>query len=185
MKNLKFLTLVFLLTLFTTACSDDDDVIPTPVNEDEVITTLTVTLSPIGMGSDVILKTQDLDGNGPDLPVVTVSGSLIPGITYSGVIELLNETEDPAEDITEEVKEEDDEHQFFYTIGEGLDLTTTYTSFDGDGNPLGTEFTIDTGAASTGNLTFTLRHEPTKPNMGLSSAGGETDIEARFNVTIE
>jgi hypothetical protein len=131
------------------------------------------------------LKTQDLDGDGPNAPVVTVSGNLTSGVTYNGVIVLLNETESPAENITTEVKEEDDEHQFFYTIGSGLNATTTYTSFDGDGNNLGTEFTLTAGAASSGNLTFTLRHEPTKPNTGLSDAGGETDIEATFNVAIQ
>jgi hypothetical protein len=30
-----------------------------------------------------------------------------------------------------------------------------------------------------------LRHEPTKPNEGLSDAGGETDIEATFSVIIQ
>ena len=39
---------------------------------------------------------------------------------YSGSIVLLNETEDPAENMTEEIEEEDLAHQFFYTIGSGL-----------------------------------------------------------------
>ena len=54
-----------------------------------------------------------------------------------------------------------------------------------DGNPLGTEFSLDAGDASTGTLTFTLRHEPKKPNDGLADAGGETDISATFPVEIE
>jgi len=185
MKNFKFLTLALFSLIFVTACSNDDDVVPEPVNEEEVITTLTATLTPNGGGTAIVLKTQDLDGDGPDLPVITVSGNLDAGTTYNGVIELLNETEDPAEDITAEVEEEDDEHQFFYTITGGLDLTTAYTNFDGDGNNLGTMFTVTTGAVSSGTLTFTLRHEPTKPNTGLADAGGETDIAATFNVTIE
>ena len=65
-----------------------------------------------------------------------MSGNLTAGTTYDGTIELLNETETPAEDITEEVQEEADEHQFFYTIGTGLDVTTTYEDEDGDGNPI-------------------------------------------------
>ena len=36
-----------------------------------------------------------------------------------------------------------------------------------------------------GSLTVTLRHEPVKPNDGLDSAGGETDIATSFDVTIE
>ncbi len=184
MKTIKFLSMTILSGILFTACSDDDND-PVPVNEEEIITTLTVTLSPDGGGTAVTLQTQDLDGDGPDAPVVTVSGDLTAGTTYNGSIVLLNETESPAENITEEVEEENDEHQFFYTTGGGLDVTTEYENFDGDGNPLGTEFTLTAGAASSGTLTFTLRHEPTKPNTGLADAGGETDIAATFDVAVQ
>ena len=100
-------------------------------------------------------------------------------------MKLLNETEDPAEDITVEVEEESDEHQFFYTISTGLNVTTAYSNFDNNSNPLGTAFTITSGAASSGVITFTLRHEPIKPNTGLDNAGGETDLEASFNIAIQ
>lgn len=183
MKNLKLLTILFFAMTIMFSCNDDDDIIP--VNEEEVITTMTVTLAPAGGGTNITLETRDLDGDGPNPPVITVSGNLATGITYNGTIVLLNETEDPAENITEEVEEEDDEHQFFYTIGGALDASTNYSNFDGDGNPLGTEFSLDAGDASSGTLTFTLRHEPMKPNAGLVDAGGETDISASFNVTIE
>ena len=43
--------------------------------------------------------------------------------TYDGSIRLLNESEEEVEEITEEIEEEDDEHQFFYTVGTGLDVT--------------------------------------------------------------
>jgi len=168
MKNFKTLSLVCLTFLLFAACSDDDT--PEVVIEEEVITTLTVTLSPSSGGDDVILKSQDLDGDGPDAPVVTVSGDFAAGTSYSGSIELLNETE---------------EHQFFYTVATGLNITTTYSNFDEDGNPLGTEFELVTGDESSGNFTFTLRHEPTKPNSGLADAGGETDISVTFSVAIQ
>ncbi|CAN5179427.1 hypothetical protein BH23BAC2_BH23BAC2_05210 [soil metagenome] len=184
MNKLKFLTVLFFSGLLFTACSNDDDV-PEPVSEEELITTLTVTLAPNGGGTAVTLRSRDLDGDGPNPPVITVSGNLMAGTTYNGSIVLLNETVSPPEDVTEEVEEEDDEHQFFYTVGSGLNVTTQYGNFDGDGNPLGTEFTLTTGAASSGRLTFTLRHEPKKPNSGLADAGGETDIEASFNITIQ
>jgi len=183
MKTIKFLSTAVFATLLFVSCSSDDDT-PEPVNEEEVITTLTVTLSPQGGGTPITLQTRDLDGNGPNVPVVT-SGNLVAGVTYNGSIIILNETVNPPEDITEEVKDEDLDHQFFYTLGGGLNVTTTYTSFDSEGNPLGTDFTLTAGAASSGTLTFTLRHLPTKPNTGLSEAGGETDITATFNVTVQ
>ncbi len=183
MKKIKLSSLFVLSLIVLSACSSDDT--PDPVLEEEVITTMTITLSPNGGGTDITLKSQDLDGDGPNAPVLTVSGDLAAGVTYNGSIELLNETENPAEDITEEVEELSDEHQFFYTITGGLDVTTAYTNFDGNSNPLGTEFTLTTGAASSGTLTFTLRHEPKKPNDGsLADAAGETDIDATFNIDI-
>lgn len=185
MKNFKFLTIAFLSILSFNSCSDDDDAIPTPVNEEEIITTVNVTLTPNGGGTAITLQKQDLDGDGPNLPVTTVSGDLIAGTLYNGSIEFLNETENPAEDITEEVEEESNEHQVLYTLGGSIDLTPIYTNFDDNGGNLGTEFTLETGAASSGTLTITLRHEPTKPNDGtLSDAGGETDVEATFSLNI-
>ena len=170
-------------TLIFASCSDDDDNTPDPVNEEEVITTMTITLD---SGSDQVeLQFQDLDGDGPDPATVTVSGPLNANTVYDGSIILLNETEMPAENITEEVEEEDDEHQFFYTVGSGLAAQTEYTNFDGDGNPLGTTFILTTGAASSDSLTFTLRHEPNKPNSGLEDAGGSTDIEVSFDLVVE
>jgi hypothetical protein len=185
MKTVRSLAFASIMGLVLTACSNDDDS-PEIVNEEEVITTLTVTLAPEGEGTPIILQTRDLDGDGPNAPVVTVSGNLIAGTEYNGSIVLLNETESPAEDITEEVEEESDEHQFFFTIGADLDVITTYTSFDENDHPLGTQFTLVAGSASFGTLTFTLRHEPKKPNDGtLADAGGETDISAAFSVTVE
>jgi len=183
MRNLKFLATAIFVTVLFVSCSDDDD--PKPVNEEEVITTMTVTLTPNGGGTPITLQTRDLDGDGPNAPVVIVSGDLASGTTYDGSIVLLNETENPAENITEEVEEESLDHQFFYTSGGGLDVTTAYENFDVNGNSLGTEFTLTAVAASSGTLTFTLRHEPTKPNTGLGDAGGETDIAAAFNVTVQ
>jgi hypothetical protein len=182
---------VLLLTMiFVVSCDNDDDAPPPPINEEEVITTMKVTLAPQGGGSPVFLQTRDLDGDGPDAPVVTVSGPLEAGKVYNGSIEVLNETESPAEDITDEIEEEDDEHQFFFLVGGALDLTTDYSDQDGDGNPIGLAFTATAGAASNGIFTVVLRHEPDKDAAGVSdgeiaNAGGETDIEQDFSLEIQ
>ena len=181
---MKFLSTTIFATALIFSCSSDDDSTPEPVLEEEVITTMTITLTADGQ-ADVILQTQDLDGDGPDLPVVTVSGDLSENTMYSGSIVLLNETEDPAENITEEIEEEALEHQFFYTIGNGLNAETDYNDADSDGNPIGLDFVLSTNSVSSGSITFTLRHEPTKPNMGIEDARGETDIEATFDIAIQ
>jgi hypothetical protein len=188
MKNLKFLAFFFTAALLLASCSSDDD--NEPINEEEVITTLTASLTTPD-GPTILLTYRDLDGDGPNPPVITVSGSLLPNATYTGSMILLNETESPVEDITEEIKEEDDEHQFFFQVGAGLNIfNVTYLDFDGNGNPLGLNFSFQTGNASQGNFTITLRHEPNKDAAGVSegniaNAGGETDIAVTFPMVIQ
>jgi len=183
MKTMKKCSMYALLAIAMIGCSDDDAA-PLPINEEEVITTVILTLTPES-GDQVVLTTQDLDGDGPDEPVTTVSGSFSENTEYQGAVRFLNETETPAEEITDEVLEEADEHQVFYTTTEGLNIQTTYEDQDSQGNPLGLQITLTTGAASEGSLTVTLRHEPVKPNDGLDSAGGETDISTSFDVSIQ
>ncbi len=184
MKKVPFYAIMTSLAFMAVSCSSDDND-PEEVLEQEVITTMTITLTP-SEGAAVTLQSRDLDGDGPNVPEINVSGPLTPGETYTGTIVLLNETESPAEDITLEVTEKADEHQFFYGVSGGLDVTTEYTSFDSDQNPLGTAFSITTGEVSSGSVLFTLRHEPKKPNDGsLADAGGETDIAVSFDLSIE
>lgn len=186
MKAIKFLSMMAIAVLTFNSCSDDD---PAPVNEEEVITTVIVTLTPQGSGSTVTLTSQDLDGDGPNAPVVTVSGPLNNNSVYNGSVQFLNELENPAENITEEVEEEDEEHQVFYSLTNCIG-TVAYADADANGNPLGLAFTLSTNqAACTGVMTVILRHEPDKDGVGVSdgniaNAGGETDIEVSFNVAL-
>ena len=184
MKNYALYSFILLTGLLFTACSDDDTP-PAQVDEEEVITTLMVTLTS-NTGQTITLNSQDLDGDGPNDPTISVSAPLSVATTYSGVIELFNETVSPAEPVHEEVAEESAEHQFFYTQGGNINVTTNYEDFDGTGNPLGLSFSLSTTSAGQGTMTFTLRHEPLKPNDGtLSGAGGETDLSVTFPITIE
>lgn len=184
MKTIKTLSLIMFVGLTFIACSNDDDV-PEQINEEETITTMTITLVPAGGGTTVTLQSQDLDGDGPNAPVVTISGNLTANTTYSGTVVLLNETESPAENITLEVEEEAEEHQFIY-IATGNITSISYDDVDGNGNPIGIEFSIVTGNPGNATLSATLRHEPKKPNDGtLADAGGETDFTQTFGLTIE
>ena len=183
MKTMKRCTMYALLSIAMIGCSDDDTA-PEVINDEELITTVILTLTQES-GDQVVLTTVDLDGDGPDEPVTTVVGNFAENTQYQGAVRFLNETETPAEEITEEVLEEADEHQVFYTTTDGLNIETQYEDEDSQGNPLGLQITLTTGAASQGSLTVTLRHEPVKPNDGLDSAGGETDITTSFDVTIE
>lgn len=187
MKNTKKLlwALPLLAIASLTSCEKNDPEIP---NQEEVITTLRYTLTPDGGGSDVIFQFQDVDGDGGNAPVIT-NGNLAANTTYSGSLLLLNETESPADTISNEVANEAVDHQFFYKV-DGFNGTFAYADADANGNPIGLASTIETGTASSGTLTITLRHQPDKFATGASSgditnAGGETDIEVTFDVTIE
>ncbi len=183
-NSIKYLSLL-VMALIVSACDSDD---PDPVNEEELITTLRLTFT--SQTSPTVMATfTDLDGPGGDA-AVTVNPTLAANTTYTVSVEFLNEEENPAEDITLEVAEEDDEHQVFFVIGTGLNATYAYTDQDGNGNPLGLMGTFTTAAAGAGNLTVTLLHEPDKTAANVSSgdptnAGGETDIEVTFNVTVQ
>ena len=173
--------LAAIATVFT-SCEKDDPEVP---NEEELITTVVLTLEPRTGGDAVVLKFQDLDGEGGNPPVIT-SGELKDGVTYDGEVEFLNEQEDPAEDITEEVEEEGTEHQVFYEVVSSGNVDVEYQDVDLEGNPLGLEITLTaSGAPADGTLTIILRHEPKKPNNGTpSDAGGETDVEAPITFSI-
>lgn len=182
-----YLTASFFLffALLFTACEKDDPVIE---NEEEVITTLTYTLVPDNGGTTVTLSFKDLDGDGGDSPVIN-GGTLAANQTYTGSVVLLNEQESPAEDITAEIKEEDEEHQlFFQTTVNGI--AVGYSDQDADGNPIGLQTTLSTGAAGSGSLTVILRHEPNKTATNVmdgdpANAGGETDIEVTFPIDVQ
>lgn len=180
----KRIAVCFMGGLLFSACSKDNEH-PKPINQEEVITTVRVVLTPGAESMPIELQSRDLDGDGPNAPVITVSDNLLVNTTYSGRIVLLNETMTPIEDITEEVAQEANDHQFFFS-STGPIGTIVYADEDGNGNPLGILFNLSTLTAGPGTLTVTLRHQPKKPNNGtLADAGGETDIAQTFNFTIQ
>ncbi len=188
MNKLKFIIL-FALFSVVLSCSDDDESGPIIINEEEVITTLNLTLTPVGGGMPVVLSSRDLDADGPNPPVVTVE-NLTANTTYQGVLEVLNETESPAEDITEEVAEEDEDHQFFFQVIGNATVTVSYSDTDADNNPVGIQVNLTTGDASTGDMVVTLRHLLDKFGTGVSdgditNAGGDTDVEVTFPITVQ
>ena len=181
-KSLFLLTAVLLLI---TSCSKDDPEVP---NEEEIITTLNYVLTPTSGGIPVSMTFQDLDGDGGNPPSIT-GGTLATNTTYNGTLTLLNETATPVEDITEEIEEEGVEHQFFFSSSLAT-LSVNYNDVDMNNNPVGLTTVVQTGAPVTGDLTITLRHEPNKNAAGvisgdITNAGGETDIEVTFPISVQ
>ncbi|WP_306352083.1 type 1 periplasmic binding fold superfamily protein [Flavobacterium sp. '19STA2R22 D10 B1'] len=190
MKKFKLLSTSLLAVVLFASCSNSDDTPAPPVNEEEVISTLTAVFTPEGGGTAITLKTQDLDGDGPNAPVVTVSGSFIAGKTYNGNLTLLNELANPVDNITTEITQEGVDHQFFFQSSTSLGAFS-YSDADANGKPIGLAFKFIAGATPfTGTLTITLRHQPNKsganvPNGDITNAAGETDVEATFPVSVQ
>jgi len=177
----------FLTTGLLTACSKDDDIVEE--NEEEVITTMKVTFTPAGGGSAVTYQYRDADGPGGDAPTQDEI-VLSPSTSYNVSIQLLNETENPAEDVTEEVEEEATAHRFYYQPSAGSNITVSDLDNDPNGIPLGIHSTWTAGSVSTGNIKVTLRHYPGNPpgkaaSDPIDSPKSGTDIEVTFVTKIQ
>lgn len=186
MKNTKYLFLGLLLaSAFTFTSCDDDDPIITP--EQELITTVNYTLTS-SAGDATVFSFSDVDGDGGNAAVIT-GGALSANEIYTGSLELLDASKNPSKNITEEIAEEDEEHQFFFSSNIS-GVSFAYGDEDPNGNPIGLSNTLTTGDTGSGSITVILRHEPNKTADGvsggdISNAGGETDIEINFPVEVQ
>ena len=185
MKKYSVLAIVLVTQFFIHSCTNDTS---NPVNEEEVITTVSLTLT--GGGQEVTLTSRDLDGDGADLPLIEVSGVLKTNTVYEGTVSILNETVSPSIDLTSEVREEGVDHQLFFQTPNTTLGTFTYNDTDTNGEPIGLEFKLETGVTPTsGTIFVTLKHLPNKSAAGVSlgditNAGGATDADVSFPVNI-
>jgi hypothetical protein len=165
------------------ACGDSSTA---PGGESEVISRVTLTLTPSNGGAALTTYIDDSDGNGPTAPSAQVAiPALARGVTYTGTIRFENRLKTPAEDITAEVQAESNEHRVFYTVtGTGVTVTTTDT--DGQGRPLGLRFTKAVAAnAAAGTTRVVLCHYDNQPKAATAtSCTVETDIDVTFAYTI-
>jgi hypothetical protein len=194
-RTLRQVALVAGMGMALASCKKEDPVTPGPGGppppplEQELITTVRLTFTSTDGTEVKEWLWRDLDGDGGDPPVIEAV-PLTTGLVYAVSIQLLDESDpNDVEDITEEIEEEDDEHQFFF-IANNIDATIAYADADGDGNPIGLQSIWTCGAPGLGTLTLILRHELDKDAPGVSdgditNAGGDTDVEITFPFRIE
>ncbi len=181
-QRLLLASLLSLSVIFFNSCDDDA---PEAENESETITTVRVTLTPQGGGAASTFEAKDADGDGPG-NIVIAPITLDANTAYDVSVMFLNEL-DPAdvEDITEEIEEEDDEHQLFFVANPATLLSVAYADQDGNGLPVGLSTTWTTGDAGAGTVTVTLKHQPDAKSATSTINTGETDIAVPFPVTVQ
>ncbi len=173
-------------------CGEDNPTNSSGPGEEELITTLKITLTEVGTSTAIVVQFQDLDGpGGTDGTVDTLT--VKNGSTYTASVQVLNEDESPSEDITVEVKSEAEEHMFWYATSGGFS-TATVTRTDNESDydssqtapdlEVGVTFQlVVTSGATDGSLTVALDHYDAVPKDGTSRSG-ETDIEVAFPVVV-
>ncbi len=184
--NLKYILPALLLGLMV-SCTDDpagnDEEGP---GEEELITEISLSLEGDD-GSTTAVSWSDEDGLGGNDPEIGTL-HLQAGATYTGSIELLNTTESPAEDITAEVREEAEEHQFFYAAEGSVSdrLTIEITDTDANDLPIGLAYsiTVSEGDAASGTLNVVLNHYDDTPKDGTTRSN-ESDIDIDIPVEIQ
>ena len=154
-------------------------------HEGELITTLTLTMTPQGGGTPVTATFRDLDGDGGQPPVMTPEQVVLSANTlYNTTIKVMDESQH-AEDLTNEIKEEGHEHEFFFVPSPADLVTVTKTDRDSNSRPIGIESTIQTGTAKNGTLRVVLKHQPGLKSATSTVETGETDADVTFKIQIQ
>ena len=192
-----------LLLSLLLACGDVTD--PDHDHDNEVITTVTLRLQPDGGGAELTFSWSDPEGDGSPAidPLV-----LDAGLAWDVSVHLLNAAEDPAEDLTAEIADEDGEHQLFFTgsavagpaTGDNPDavLEHAYADADAAGAPVGLFNRFTAREAGVGDLVLTLRHLPPEDGTptkstdlaeavatgGFGAIPGDNDVQVTFPVDV-
>ncbi len=191
MKAIKIYSIITiaLLTLVASGCSKKDDDTPQPsvnnnppAHEEELITSVILSfVDTAGVQPSVSYAFRDPDGDGGNPATEHDTIRLVANTYYNATIQLLNESESPAEDITTEVQAEDDEHLFCYTPS---NTNVSITRTDSDGTyEVGITTLWETGAVANGETTVVLKHQPDVKDG--SCAPGDTDVEVTFVTEIQ
>ena len=189
------------IAVLITGCEKEKDETPPPENEEEVITNVQLIFTNDADTNDVV-KAMAEDPDGPGVAELEILDeiNLDANKSYTLTFEIMNNLETPGEDIGEEINEEDDEHQIFFSfsndafsnpLGNGnIDQASgkiNYKDFDANNNPVGlsTGWTTSSSALTGGTFTVQLQHQPDVKNSTSTSATGDTDFELEFVLNID
>lgn len=186
--------ILFTVSALASACKPDKEEDPYnhddhDHNEEELITTVRASFAQVGGGHSAEFSWVDIDGDGGNAPVI-LGDTLLAGTSYNVSLLVLNESESPADTVSNEVADEAAEHQFFFSTTGGSLTWASYGDTDPNGLPVGLLSTWVSMGAGSGQLRIILRHEPNKGAAGVSggdiaNAGGSTDIDVEIPYLVQ
>ena len=174
-------------SLALTACSSGE---PSDGDEQELITQVTLTLTPDGGGAPLTVR-ADFESDGTNPTFTPASLALTPGTSYTGTIELRDTFNNG--DITEEIEGEAEEHLFRYAFAPPAAATVTitdkesdYTSENANGGDyaVGLRFrvVVSPTASGTGTMNAVLYHFDEAPKTSSTATSDEIDVDVTFPV---
>jgi hypothetical protein len=178
------------------ACDSNDPEDDGGAGEEEIISNVTLTL--VGDDGNTVTAEATFDEGGVLQNAETIT--LAPGVTYTGSVELLDTFND--EDITEEVRAEAAEHQFFYGVTGATGVTVTITDEETDyaadaedpselrdGVDVGLAFEVAVAADATGSgqMNVVLGHYDERPKATDEALADtpERDVDFNYPLTVQ
>lgn len=198
MKTTIFITISATILFVSCKKEENKNIITNPPinNPQEQITTILLTGynqdNPNNIAQQFSVKWEDLDGSGGNAPTID-SLLLDTGVTYRTTVIILDKTKTPWDTISNEVQNEKDVHQLFYTPSASLvgKLIVDRLDFDNNVPPLPLGLEVNLKALSTpsfvlpalGSLNIILSHYDGVPKTSVPSA--ESDFDINFGVRLK
>lgn len=179
-RHVSFIAVAILLIL--QSCKKETQ--PAEENENELITTIQIELTKRNTNQTETFIWEDADGPGGELPIIDTI-RLDDNSEYDATVTFWNKTVTPAENITEEVRAESENHRIYFQPSASSGVTIDGFDNDTNGMPLGTSSVWTTGTISNGTLLVVLRHYPEGGKAAddpLDSPKSSTDAGAAFIV---
>lgn len=182
-KQIHLITTVFIAVALQ-ACKNDSDLpkLPQPINEPEVITSLSITFTDSANANNVITaRFIDNDGDGGNQPSTFDTIKLKTNTTYFASLALFNGILN--EEITSEIEQEANDHLFVYKpSGSNLNISVTDRDSNTPALPVGIKSTWRTGNTGNGTLQIILKHQPGIKDG--TEVPGDTDVDLNFQIRI-
>jgi len=179
---------VFLFICFTAlliSCKKDD---VAPMDDNELITTVELTFTDANKKVSTF-SFQDKDGDAKTPPEKFDKIILDKNMSYSLEINVYDETKNPKENITEQIKLESDVHLFVFKIDPASLFSLKASDRDKNGLPIGLLSSGSTqNAVGNGKFNLILKHQPPVNGKAVKTGnevGGSTDIDLVFDLIIK